>query len=123
VELKDLEAEILNTQSKPLQQLDGSKEAQLVTRYEQTLTKLNDFYVQRAKKNWAKDGDRNIAFFNRAVANRRRQNSIMSIQDLNNITRFMPDRIAHTFVTYFRSIFASSRTNANLNFTQTTFPQ
>jgi hypothetical protein len=32
----------------------------------------------------------------------------------------MPDRIAHTFVTYFRSIFASSRSNAELSFPQQT---
>jgi hypothetical protein len=35
----------------------------LVTRYEKTTTNLNDFYVQRAKKSWAIDGDRNTAFF------------------------------------------------------------
>jgi hypothetical protein len=52
----------------------------LVTRYEKTTTNLNDFYVQRAKKSWMKDGDRNTVFFYRAVA-RRRRNSIMSIRD------------------------------------------
>jgi hypothetical protein len=47
----------------PLDQQDHAKEATLVQRHEQTLTKLNDSYLQRAKKNWAKDGDRNTAFF------------------------------------------------------------
>jgi hypothetical protein len=47
-----LEEEILHIQSRPLQQQDQVKEQQLVTSYEQTMTKLNDFYAQRAKKGW-----------------------------------------------------------------------
>jgi hypothetical protein len=62
-ELKDLEQEILSLQTAPIHKQDFSKEQHLVTRYEQTTTKLNDFYVQRAKKSWAIDGDRNTAFF------------------------------------------------------------
>jgi hypothetical protein len=49
-ELKDLEREILDLQTSPISQQDFSKEQHLVTKYEQTTTKLNDFYVQRAKK-------------------------------------------------------------------------
>jgi hypothetical protein len=109
-ELKDLEKEILNLQSAPTNQQDFSKEQNLVTRYEQTTTKLNDFYMQRAKKSWAKDGDRNNAFFHRAVARRKRRNYIMPITDEQNVTHFMPDQIANTFVLYFRSIFASQST-------------
>jgi hypothetical protein len=33
----------------------------------------------------------------------------MSVQDENNITQLMPDSIAQTFISYFKSIFASSR--------------
>jgi hypothetical protein len=62
-ELQDLEKEIEKIQLLPLDQQDHAKEASLVQRYEQTVTKLNDSYLQRAKKNWAKDGNRNTAFF------------------------------------------------------------
>jgi hypothetical protein len=106
-ELKDLEQEILSLQTAPIHKQDFSKEQHLVTRYEQTTTKLNDFYVQRAKKSWAIDGDRNTAFFHRAVARRKRRNYIVSVTDEHNVTHFMPDQIANTFVLYFRSIFAS----------------
>jgi hypothetical protein len=108
---RDLEREILDLQTSPISQQDFSKEQHLVTKYEQTTTKLNDFYVQRAKKSWAKDGDRNAAFFHRVVARRRRRNSIVSVKDEQNITQFMPDQIENTFVLYFRSIFASQSTH------------
>jgi hypothetical protein len=64
----------------------------------------------RAKKQWIKDGDRNTSFFHHAILKRRR-NTIVSVKDQNDVIQFMPDRISNTFVSYFRSIFAS--TNAN----------
>jgi hypothetical protein len=107
-QLKELDEQILNIQSKPLHLQDHNEEATLITRYKQNITKLNDFYVQRAKKNWIKDGDRNTSFFHRTIAKRRRRNTIMSIKDENDLMYFMPDQIANTFVLYFRSIFTSS---------------
>jgi hypothetical protein len=97
-----------------LLQQDHAKEGELMQRYEQTITKLNDSYVQRAKKNWVKDGDRNTAYFHRSIAKRRRRNTIVSIKDEQNAMHFMPDQIAKVFSTYFRSIFQSQRaTNAS----------
>jgi hypothetical protein len=48
---------------KPWQQRDHALEAELATRYEQTMMKLTDSYMQRVKKQWTKDGDRNTFFF------------------------------------------------------------
>jgi phage host-nuclease inhibitor protein Gam len=104
-ELKILEEQIEQIQKKPLLQQDHAKEGELMQRYEQTITKLNDSYVQRAKKNWVKDGDRNTAYFHRSIAKRRRRNTIVSIKDEQNVMHFMPDQIAKVFATYFRSIF------------------
>jgi hypothetical protein len=110
-ELKELEGKIAAIQSKPLHLQDHSQETELITRYEQHITKLNDYHVQRAKKNWIKDGDRNTSFFHRAIAKRRRRNTIFSVKDENDQIQFLPHRIATTFVTYFRSIFTSSISN------------
>ena len=95
---------------------DHVQEAALTARYEQNASKLDDYYRQRAKKNWIKDGDKNTAFFRRAVAKRRRRNTIVSIKDESNLTHFMLDRISNTFVTYFRSIFSSSSANSGRPF-------
>uniref|UniRef100_A0ACD5W4W4 Uncharacterized protein n=1 Tax=Avena sativa TaxID=4498 RepID=A0ACD5W4W4_AVESA len=86
-------------------------ETELVARYEQNLCKITDFYTQRAKKNWIKDGDRNTSFFHKAIAKRRRRNTILSIKDEHDIIQFMPEKISNTFVKYFRHIFASQNTN------------
>jgi hypothetical protein len=110
-EINNLEEKIKHIQMQPLSNRDHNLEASLVTRYEQTMTKLTDSYMQRAKKKWIKDGDRNTSFFHHAIVKRRRRNTIVSVKDENNVMQFMPDKISNTFVNYFRSIFSS--TNAN----------
>jgi hypothetical protein len=50
-ELKNLEEQITQIQMQPIEQQYYGKEASLELRYEQTLTKLTDSYLQRAKKN------------------------------------------------------------------------
>lgn len=122
-ELASIEEQIKQMQMKPLQEQDHALEASLVTRYEQNMTKLTDSYMQRAKKQWAKDGDRNTTFFHHAIVKRRRRNTIFSIKDENNITQFMPDQISNTFVNYFRYIFASPNANNGRPFLDTQIPQ
>jgi hypothetical protein len=78
--------------------------------------------MQRAKKQWVKDGDRNTSFFHRAIIKRRRKNTIVSIKDENNVLQYMPDRISTTFVNYFRSIFASTQTSNGRPFLHTHLP-
>ena len=107
-ELDSLEEQIKQIQLQPVHLQDHKQESSLVTRYEQNLTKLTDFYMLRAKKQWIKDGDRNTSFFHRAILKRRRRNTIVSIKDENNVVHHMPKQISNTFVNYFRHIFASS---------------
>jgi hypothetical protein len=122
-ELNNLEDQIKQIQLKPLDEQYHTMEASLVTRYEQTMTKLTDSYMQRAKKQWIKDGDRNTSFFHRAIVERRRRNAIVSVKDENNVLQFMPDRISNVFVNYVRSIFTSTQTNNGRPFIHTQPPQ
>jgi hypothetical protein len=71
-ELQDIEGQINQIQLKPLHEQDHTLETSLTTRYEHNLAKLNLFYKQRVKKNWAKDGDRNTCFFHQAILKRRK---------------------------------------------------
>lgn len=89
-EQNNLEEQIKHIQMQPLANQDHALEASLVTRYEQTMTKLTESYVQRAKKQWIKDGDRNTSFFHNAIVKRRRRNTIVSVKDENNVIQFMP---------------------------------
>lgn len=122
-ELNNLEEQIKQIQMKPFQDQDHALEASLVGRYEQTMKKLTDSYMQRAKKQWIKDGDRNTSFFHRAIIKRRRRNTIASAKDENDVIQHMPDKISNTFVNYFRSIFASTQTNNGRPFFNVQFPQ
>ena len=61
-------------------------------------------------------------FFHRSIAKRRRRNTILSIKDENNLVHHLSDRIAHTFVSYFRSIFATSNTSRYMPFPAGGFP-
>jgi hypothetical protein len=117
-ELNNLKDQIKQLQSKPLEKQDHREEAMLVSRYEQTMAKLTESYMQRVKKHWIKNGDRNTTLFQRAIAKRRR-NTIVSIKDENDIIQFMLERISNTFVNYFRSICGSTQTNSGRPFTHT----
>ena len=97
-ELNSLEEQIKSIEMKPILEQDHKLEASLISRYEENMTKLTEFYRQRAKKHWATKGDINTSYFHQAVLKRRRKNQIVSIQDNSNITHFKPENIAHTFV-------------------------
>ena len=110
-ELDYLGEQIRNIQMQPTQVHDFPLEASLVSRYEQNMVKLTEYYQQRAKKHWAINGDRNTTFFHHAVLKRRRKNRIASIKDDNNVVHVEPDAIANVFIQYFKNLFSSSNNN------------
>jgi ribonuclease HI len=110
-ELQEIDEKLKEIQQRPVQQQDRALEENLVQRYEHNLTKLTDFYAQRAKKAWLKDGDKNTAFFHKAIAKRKRRNTIVSIKDENNAMHYLPHAISNTFVNYFRHLFSSQNVN------------
>ena len=57
------------------------------------------------------------------VVKRRRRNTIVSVKDENDVLQFMPDKICNTFVSYFRSIFASTNANNGRPYVGTNLPQ
>jgi hypothetical protein len=110
-QLDEVQDQINKIQMQPVPLQDHSLEVNLISQYEQNLTKLTEFYRQRAKKHWATHGDRNTSFFHNAVLKRRRRNRIISINDSLGNNLFDPEDIAKEFVNYFRHIFCSSSTN------------
>lgn len=122
-QLDSLQEQINNIQMQPIQVQNKSLEANLVAQYEESMTKLTDFYRQRAKKHWATFGDRNTSFFHNAVLKRRRRNRIISIKDAQGNIYHDPDDIANQFVCYFRNIFTSAGTSNGTPFPNSTPPQ
>lgn len=121
-ELNELEEEIKQIQQQPIQNQDHTVEASLVNRYEKNLTKLTDYYAQREKKQWIKDGDRNTSYFHKAILKRRKRNTIVSVKDENDVVHYMPKQISNTFVNYFRHIFASPTANHDRPYTESQLP-
>jgi hypothetical protein len=122
-QLDCIQNQIKEIQMKPVQLQDYNLEVSLIAQYEENLTKLTEYYRQRAKKHWATQGDRNTTFFHNAVQKRKRRNRIVSIRDAHGNDMFDPADIANEFVHYFRSIFRSSFTNHDRPIANTTLPQ
>jgi hypothetical protein len=110
-QLDTLQDQINAIQIKPIHDQDHATEATLIGQYEQTMTKLTEYYRQRAKKHWATQGDRNTSYFHNAVLKRRRRNRIVSIADVHGNSLHDPNDIASEFVSYFKNIFCSNRSN------------
>lgn len=83
-QLEVIQDQINNIQLQPVHMQDYSLEAKLIAQYEETMTKLTDFYRQRAKKHWATQGDRNTSYFHHVVLKRRRR--IVAIKKFMVIT-------------------------------------
>jgi hypothetical protein len=110
-QLDVIQNQINHIQLQPVHMQDHSLEAKLIGQYEETMTKLTEFYRQRAKKRWATQGDRNTSYFHHAILKRKLRNRIVSINDVNGNNLHGPDDIATEFVNYFRNVFRSSCAN------------
>lgn len=97
-------------------------EVKLISQYEDNMTKLTEFYRQRAKKHWEVHGDRNTSYFHNSLRKRQRRNHIVSIKNEHGDNLFDPDDIAHEFVHYFKTIFQSACTNNGRPLLSTSFP-
>jgi hypothetical protein len=122
-QLDTLQQQINSIQMQPIPDQDHSLEVKLISQYEENMTKLTEFYRQRAKKHWATQGDRNTSFFHNAVLKRKRRNRIVSIKDARGNNLFDPEDIANEFVDYFKNIFRSLCPNNDRPFMNTSHPQ
>jgi hypothetical protein len=52
-QLDKIQQQINSIQMQPIQEQDHSLEVKLIAQYEENMTKLTEFYKQRAKKHWA----------------------------------------------------------------------
>jgi hypothetical protein len=111
-QLKDIEEKIQEIQVRPFHEQDHNEEEKLTLAYEQTMTRLTEYYKQRAKKQWAIHGDKNTRYFHIFVMKRRRKNRIVSINNPKGQITLDPEEIAQCFVNYFKSIFSSSKVNS-----------
>jgi hypothetical protein len=105
--LAQIENQILDEQSKPPAQQDQSLQQQLTEQHQDLLTKEETYHIQRAKKKWATQGDRNTSFFYRAIVKRNRKNRITHLINTDGSHSTTPEQISSTLLNYFKTIFTS----------------
>ncbi|XP_042939645.1 uncharacterized protein LOC122274694 [Carya illinoinensis] len=71
------------------------------------LEEENSNWQQRVKKNWLREGDRNIAFFHKCASQRRKQNTISKIFNEVGQELRSQQEISHEFQQYFQNLFTS----------------
>ncbi|PKA63653.1 integrator complex subunit 11 [Apostasia shenzhenica] len=76
---------------------------QLVAEYNTTLSRLETWWLQRAKVKWAKCGDRNTSFFHKAATCRKRINNIRRLVGQNDEEILDQEGIRAALVTHFSS--------------------
>jgi hypothetical protein len=106
-QLAAVEDQLLQEQLKPLNQQDFNLQQQLTKQHHQLLVKDEEFHHQRAKKNWALQGDRNTSYFHQAIVKRTRKNRITYLINPDGSESTTQEQLSQTLITYFHDIFTS----------------
>ncbi|XP_074305956.1 uncharacterized protein LOC141641185 [Silene latifolia] len=68
----------------------------------------DDYLRQKAKCQWAKDGDINSAMFHKVIKLRQIQNKVLRVEDAQGRICTKPDDIIHAFVSYYENLLGSN---------------
>ncbi|KAH1045710.1 hypothetical protein J1N35_036494 [Gossypium stocksii] len=72
------------------------------------MEKKEMYWEQRARLNWLRQGDKNIAFFHNHASQRRRMNMVRGLEDNDGIFKTEDDEMGHILRNYFMQLFESS---------------
>ncbi|KAL5570359.1 hypothetical protein UlMin_026934 [Ulmus minor] len=78
------------------------------------LHKEEQYWKQRSRVSWLRDGDKNTKFFHRKASNRRFKNEILGICDENGCWQTEIGLVKSVFKDYFDAIFSSSNPSLEL---------
>ncbi|KAJ4833299.1 hypothetical protein Tsubulata_004319 [Turnera subulata] len=62
-------------------------------------------WLQKSRRQWVQDGDRNTTYFHMSTIIRRKQNKIEALIDDNGVWQTDPDSLQHLATNYFRQLF------------------
>lgn len=107
-QLEVVEQELLKQQMRPPHQQDYDLQQHLTQQHHQLLLKDEEFHLQRAKKNWATQGDRNTSYFHQAIVKRNRKNRITYLCNPDGSHSTTPEQLANTKYLFQANIFIRS---------------
>nr|CCA66178.1 hypothetical protein [Beta vulgaris subsp. vulgaris] len=93
---------INNTRDLDTQELENRKEAQV--ELWKWIKRREMYWAQNSRVTWLKEGDRNTMFFHAIASNKRRKNSITTVE-VDGLKIDEPSRIKWEATTYFKKIF------------------
>jgi hypothetical protein len=105
--LKELKRDLEQLRRGPMTDATLAAQNDIQMQIENTLEKEEMFWIQRARANWLKHGDRNTSFFHRYASKRKKQNTIKYLIDDNGIKQEDRDAMCSTVHSYFSDLFTS----------------
>ncbi|KAG8482208.1 hypothetical protein CXB51_026860 [Gossypium anomalum] len=90
---------------------DGNKLKAMRIKLGKLVDKEEQYWAQRSRINWLKEGDRNTYFFHVRATNRRKKNSIERLKDMQGIWRDTTKDISQAAREYFLHLFKSNLHN------------
>jgi hypothetical protein len=107
-QLQSIEDQILSQQTLPPSNQNHTLLHSLNQQHQHLLAREESYHIQRFKKQWAIQGDRNTPFFHLAIIKRHRKNKISHLLKPDGSPSTTPNQISSTLLNYFQSIFSTS---------------
>ncbi|KAA0058104.1 LINE-1 retrotransposable element ORF2 protein [Cucumis melo var. makuwa] len=106
--IREVDAIDKNELDTPLSQEESNRRLALKAELNDLSLKESQFWFQRAKKLWIKEGDENYAFFHRICSSRQKRNLIHEIQNEEGSIQNTNNNISLAFVNHFSRIYRCS---------------
>jgi hypothetical protein len=105
--LKELKRDLEQLRRGPMNDATLASQKEIQAQIEITLEKEEMFWVQRARANWLKHGDRNTNYFHNFASKRKKHNTIKGLVDDNGIRHEDRDAMCGIVYNYFSIYFTS----------------
>ncbi|XP_074346352.1 uncharacterized protein LOC141685128 [Apium graveolens] len=79
------------------------------------LEKQEEYWKQRAKQFWLREGDQNTRFFHKYASTRRKNNQVQRLKDENGVWRENVEDIQNIITRYFSQLFQVSTKDGKLS--------
>jgi hypothetical protein len=103
--LKELKRDLEQLRRGPMNDTTLAAQREIQLQIENTLEKEEMFWVQRARANWLKQGDRNTNYLHNFASKRKKQNTIKSLVDENGVRHEDRDAMCGLVHNYFESVY------------------
>jgi hypothetical protein len=113
--MADLKRELERLRRGPMTETNAESQKEIMVRLELMLEQEEIYWLQRARANWLKKGDRNTSFFHNYATKRRKKNSIKGLIDHNGVLQEDGGLMCDIVEEYFQNLFMSETTEVDQN--------